>query len=89
MQKKGNKLTLTRAELQLMEILWQSGKAVDVHEVVAQYPEPQPAYTTISTVIRLLAMKGFVGTKKGIGKQHLYYPLLSKSEYISQSVSEV
>ena len=34
-------------------------------------------------------MKVFVGTKKGIGKQHLYYPLLSKSEYISQSVSEV
>ena len=87
--KKENALTLTRAELEVMEILWKSGKALDVHEVVENYPEPQPAYTTISTVIRLLAMKGFVGHKKGIGKQHLYYPLISKADYISQSVSDV
>lgn len=87
--KKENTLTLTRAELQIMEILWQSGKALDVHEVVENYPEPQPAYTTISTVLRLLAMKGFVGHKKGNGKQHLYFPLISKAEYISQSVSDV
>lgn len=87
--RKDNSITLTRAELQIMEILWQSGKALDVHEIVEFYPEPQPAYTTISTVVRLLAMKGFVGHKKGIGKQHLYYPLISKADYISQSVSDV
>ena len=87
--KKENALTLTRAELEVMEILWKSGKALDVHEVVGNYPEPQPAYTTISTVVRLLAMKGFVGHKKGNGKQHLYFPQISKAEYISQSVSDV
>ena len=87
--KQENKLTLTRAELQVMEILWQSGKAYDVHEIVECYPEPKPAYTTISTIVRLLAMKGFVGHKKGNGKQHLYFPQISKAEYISQSVSDV
>jgi predicted transcriptional regulator len=87
--KKENKLTLTRAELEVMEILWKSGKALDVHEMVENYPEPHPAYTTISTVVRLLTMKGFVGFKKGNGKQHLYFPQISKAEYISKSVSDV
>lgn len=81
--------TLTKAELQVMEVLWSVGKACDVHEVVERYAEPRPAYTTISTFMKILSTKGFVDFKKGQGKQHLYFPLISKSEYTSQVMRDV
>ena len=81
--------TLTRAELQVMEVLWSVGKACDVHEVVERYAEPRPAYTTISTFMKILSTKGFVDFKKGQGKQHLYFPLISKSEYTSRVMRDV
>lgn len=70
---------LTRAEEQLMQILWKKGKAF-VHEVLADFPEPKPAYNTVSTIIRILERKEFVG-HEAIGKAHLYYPLISRNEY--------
>jgi predicted transcriptional regulator len=81
--------TLTRAELQVMEVLWSIGKACDVHEVVERYAEPRPAYTTISTFMKILSTKGFVDFKKGQGKQHLYFPLISKTEYTSRVMHDV
>lgn len=70
---------LTRAEEQLMQILWQIKKGF-VKEVMEYLPEPKPAYNTVSTFIRILEAKGFVGyTPKG--KSHEYYPLISKEEY--------
>ena len=81
--------TLTKAELQVMEVLWSVGKACDVHEVVERYAEPRPAYTTISTFMKILSTKGFVDFKKGQGKQHLYFPLISKSEYTSRVMRDV
>lgn len=81
--------TLTRAELQAMEVLWSIGKACDVHEVVERYAEPRPAYTTVSTFMKILSTKGFVDFKKGQGKQHLYFPLISKDEYTSRVMRDV
>lgn len=81
--------TLTKAELQAMEILWSIGKACDVHEVVERYAEPRPAYTTVSTFMKILSTKGFVDFKKGQGKQHLYFPLISKDEYTSRVMRDV
>jgi BlaI family penicillinase repressor len=70
---------LTRAEEQLMQVLWQLKKGF-VKEVVEQLPEPKPAYNTVSTIIRILEAKGFVG-HVAFGKSHEYYPLISKEEY--------
>ena len=53
--------TLTRAELQVMEVLWSVGKACDVHEVVERYAEPRPAYTTISTFMSSTRRKNWNG----------------------------
>ena len=47
---------LTKAEEQVMQHLWKLEKAF-LKEVVDAYPEPKPAYTTISTVIRTLVKK--------------------------------
>lgn len=70
---------LTRAEEQLMQVLWLLKKGY-VKEVIEQLPEPKPAYNTVSTIIRILETKGFVG-HNAYGKSHEYYPLISKEEY--------
>ena len=87
--KKENNKTLTRAEMQVMNIIWSMGKAADVHEVVERYEEPRPAYTTVSTYMKILTTKGFVDYKKGTGKQYLYFPVISRAEYTSRVMRDV
>jgi BlaI family penicillinase repressor len=70
---------LTRAEEQLMHVLWQIKKGY-VKDVIDLLPEPKPAYNTVSTIIRILETKGFVG-HTAYGKSHEYYPVISKEEY--------
>ncbi|MBK7440388.1 MAG: BlaI/MecI/CopY family transcriptional regulator [Chitinophagales bacterium] len=70
---------LTKAEEQVMQILWALKKAF-VKDVLEQLPEPKPAYTTVSTIIRILEQKEFVGYK-AYGKTHEYFPLVSKDAY--------
>lgn len=87
--KKEKDYTLTKSEMQVMNALWSAGKALDVHEVVAKYEEPRPAYTTISTFLKILTTKGFVDYKKGNGKQYLYFPLISRAQYTSRVMKDV
>jgi len=70
---------LTRAEEQIMEYLWDLGEAF-VKDIVERMPEPKPAYTTVSTIIRILEKKGIV-SHKAYGNTHSYYPLLSREQY--------
>ena len=70
---------LTKAEEQVMQYLWKMEKGF-LKDIVEQFPEPRPAYTTISTVIRVLVKKGFVAHNT-YGKIHEYYPQISKSTY--------
>ena len=70
---------LTRAEEQIMHILWKTGYAY-IHDIRAHFEDPKPAYNTISTITRILVKKGFVGFRS-LGKSHQYYPLVSKTEY--------
>ncbi len=53
---------LTKAEEQLMQYLWEL-KSAYLKDIVEQYPEPRPAYTTISTVVNVLVKKGFIDYK--------------------------
>lgn len=70
---------LTRAEDQVMQILWKLQKGF-VKDIIEQMPEPKPAYNTISTIVRILESKGFIG-HKAYGKTHEYFPLISKEKY--------
>ena len=72
---------LTKAEEQIMQVLWDLEKGF-VKDVVDQLPEPKPAYNTVSTIIRILETKGFIG-HKAFGKSHRYFPLISIEEYKS------
>lgn len=70
---------LTRAELEIMQIIWKKEK-VFLSDIINEIPEPRPAYTTVSTVVRTLVRKNFVVYKQ-YGKIHRYYPVISKEEY--------
>ncbi len=70
---------LTRAEEQVMHILWEIGSGF-VRDILERFREPKPAYTTVSTIIRILEEKGFVG-HRAYGKAHEYYPLIEKATY--------
>jgi BlaI family transcriptional regulator, penicillinase repressor len=70
---------LTKAEEQIMQVLWELKKGL-VHDIRDKLPEPLPAYNTVSTIIRILEQKGFVG-HKAYGRTHEYFPLISKKDY--------
>jgi len=71
---------LTKAESQLMQVLWELKKAF-VKEIINELPEPKPAYSTVSTIIRILESKGVI-SYEAFGKTHRYYPLITKEEYM-------
>src|SRR5258708_5639632 len=70
---------LTKAEDQVMQILWKLKKAF-VNNIIDQLPMPKPAHNTVSTIVRILETKGFVD-HKAYGKTHEYFPLIAKEKY--------
>ncbi|GGZ31909.1 transcriptional regulator [Echinicola pacifica] len=78
---------LTRAEEQVMQILWEIEKGF-VKDILVKMTEPKPAYNTVSTIIRILERKGFV-KHKAYGKSHEYFPIVSKDQYRSFSIKNL
>ncbi|GAB5539672.1 MAG: BlaI/MecI/CopY family transcriptional regulator [Salibacteraceae bacterium] len=78
---------LTRAEEQIMHILWKLEKGF-VKDILAEMPNPKPAYNTVSTIVRILAEKGFV-SHEAFGKTHRYYPVVSKEQYRKQQAGSL
>src|ERR1700761_6452105 len=70
---------LTKAEEQVMQILWQLKEGI-VKDMLEKMPEPKPAYNTVSTVVRVLKGKGFID-HKAYGNSHVYFALISEDEY--------
>ncbi len=78
---------LTKAEEEVMQHLWELGKS-NVATIIEQMPEPKPAYNTVSTIIRILESKGFVGHQKE-GRGYLYFAIVDKSTYSSASMNKM
>jgi len=79
---------LTNVELELMTILWGLGEA-NVTQVIAVLPaERVLAYTSVSTILRILEGKGFVAARRE-GRGHLYKPQVTRSEYEARAVKDV
>lgn len=74
--------SLTKAEEQVMQVLWGLERAF-LKDIVEAMPEPKPAYPTISTVIRVMVQKGFVGYDT-FGKSRQYHPLIKKKDYFKK-----
>ena len=73
---------LTKAEEQFMKVLWDLGEG-SVKDIIAQLPEPKPAYNTVSTIIRILETKGFVAHKQK-GRGYIYFPVIKRDDYTNQ-----
>ena len=70
-----------------MQVIWKKEKVL-VHDILDNLPEPKPAYNTVSTLVRVLEKKVFVG-HKAYGKTYEYYPLVSKEDYTSRYMTGV
>ena len=79
---------LTDTELELMNLLWDLGEG-SVRDIQARLPEDrQLAYTSVSTILRILVQKEVVGTRKQ-GRGHIYLPLIPKRDYEEKSVKHL
>lgn len=71
---------LTRAEEQIMRILWRIRKGY-IKDILNEMEEPRPAYNTVSTIVRILEKKKIIG-HRAFRKSHEYYPLITQKEYM-------
>lgn len=78
---------LTKAEEEIMQILWQL-KEANVKEIVSEFSEPKPAYNTVSTIIRILETKDFVNHRQE-GKGYVYFPVIKKVDYSNTSLNRL
>jgi len=81
---------LTSVELEMMNILWKLGEG-SVRDVQAKLPQERKlAYTSVSTILRILEKKGILsGRKQKQGRGHTYVPLINKSSYESKSLDSL
>ena len=77
----------SKSELQIMKYLWAIEKGF-LKDIVDQFPDPAPAYTTISTLISRMVKKGYIGFEK-YGRDKQYYPKITKTEYFKNHFKEI
>jgi predicted transcriptional regulator len=75
---------LTKAEEQIMQIIWEKDKCL-VRDIIEALGDPDIPHSTVSSVVRILEKKGFVG-HKAYGKTHEYFPLISKMAFTKKSL---
>jgi len=78
---------LTPKEEEIMHILWRLGKGY-VKNILAELPSPKPSYNTISTIVRILEKKGFIG-HRAYGNTYEYFPLIEKEKYTRQYMRSI
>ncbi|WP_295120520.1 BlaI/MecI/CopY family transcriptional regulator [uncultured Chitinophaga sp.] len=78
---------LNHTEEQIMQILWQLERAF-VKDILEKMDDPKPPYTTVSSIVRNLETKGYVG-HKAYGKTHEYIPQVSREEYGKGSLQKM
>ena len=79
--------TLTKAEEQIMQVVWKLGEGF-IRDIMDAIPAPKPHQNTVATILKILVEKEFVGIKT-FGRQHQYYPLVSKESYSKASIKSL
>lgn len=78
---------LTKAEEDVMQLVWEIERGT-VSDLLEKMADPKPPHSTVSSVVRILERKGFVG-HKAYGKTHEYFPLIEKTAYGQRSLTDV
>ena len=78
---------LTKAEEQIMQVLWRLDQAF-LRDIVEAMPVPKPHQNTIATLLKILVEKEFVGINV-LGRQHQYYPAISKEDYSKRTMKQL
>ena len=78
---------LTKAEEQVMQVLWKLDNPF-LRDIIDVMPYPKPHQNTIATLLKILVEKEFVGITV-MGRQHQYYPLVSKDEYSKRTIRQI
>jgi len=76
--------TLTKAEEQVMQVVWKLKEGF-IRDIMDALPPPKQHQNTVATLLKILVEKEFVGIKV-FGRQHQYYPLISKEAYSKASI---
>ena len=79
--------SLTRGEEEIMQLIWQLGRCT-VSNVLDELPEPRPPHSSVSSIVRILERKGFVG-HKSYGRTYEYFPTITKEEYSRKSITSL
>ena len=80
-------IKLTKAEETILKILWEKEKAF-IKEIIEEMPIKKPAYSTVSTIMRILERKGYV-SYESFGKSHRYFPLIRREDYTKGVLSNI
>ncbi|MDH5608300.1 MAG: BlaI/MecI/CopY family transcriptional regulator [Cyclobacteriaceae bacterium] len=80
-------MSLTKSEEQIMKHLWKLERAF-MKDLVEEFPDPKPAYTTIATILTRMIEKKYVGFVQQ-GKVREYYPILNRTEYFKNHVNAI
>lgn len=87
MERKTTLQSLTKAEEEVMQIIWQLDRCL-VRDVIEHLGDPDIPHSTVSSVVRILEKKGFVD-HKAYGKTHEYFPIITKEEYAQHGVQSL
>jgi len=79
--------TLTKAEEQIMQVLWKQKQGF-LKDIVENCPDPKPHPNTVATILKILVEKGFVEFHTQ-GRNNLYRPAISKTEYGKKSINQL
>ena len=77
---------LTKVEEEIMMMIWQESEPITVSQLIAKMEPPHPPHSTISSIVRILEKKGFVG-HKAYGRTHVYFSVIVKKDYTRFSLS--
>ena len=79
--------SLTKAEEQVMHVVWKIKEGF-IRDIMEAMPTPKPHQNTAATILKILVEKEFVGIRT-FGRQHQYYPLISKESYSKASIKNI
>ena len=91
MENNNSRRKLTKAEMEVMNVLWDGDGGLSINDVIEQYPDPKPAYTTVATFLKILEQKGYVEhfKKDGVGRSFYFLPTMTREKYTTQVLNDV